>query len=76
MVAPTLRLSNDVIDRHVLEREVGSTPIAQPLLLSIERVSMRSVVRECFGRTRDVRAVNDRPQNPLTLIKSEFFIKP
>ena len=42
MVAPTLRLSNDVIDRHVLEREVGPTPIAQPLLLSIERVSMGS----------------------------------
>ena len=55
---------------------MGQTPIAQPLLLSIERVSMGSVVRECFGRTRDVRAVNDRPQNPVTLIKSEFFIKP
>ena len=45
MVATPLRLSNDVIDRHVAEREMGQTPIAQPLLLPIERVSMRSVVR-------------------------------
>ena len=76
MVAPALRLSNDVINRHVTEREVGQTPIAQPLLLTIERVSMRSVVRETFGGTRDVRPVNDRPQNPFTLIKPEFSLQP
>ena len=76
MVATPLRLGNDVIDCHVPEREMGPTPIAQPLLLSIERVFMRSVVRESFGGTRDVCAVNDRPQNPFTLIKPEFSLKP
>ena len=76
MVAPALRLSNDVINRHIAEREMGTTAIAQPFLLPIERVSMRSVVRESFRRTRDVCAVNDRPQNPFTLIKPEFSLKP
>ena len=76
MIATALRLGNDVIDCHVAEREMRPTPIAQPLLLPIERMFVRSVVGESFGGERDVCAVNDRPQNPFTLIKPEFSLQP
>ena len=76
MVAATLRLGNDVIDCHVPEREMGPPPIAQSLLLTVEGMFVCSVIEESFGGARDVCAVNDRPQNPFTLIKPEFSFHP
>ena len=76
MVATPLRLGNDVIDCHVPEREMGTTPVAQPLLLTVEGVFVRPVVGESLGWLRDVRAVNYLSQNPFTLIKPEFSLKP
>ena len=55
---------------------MGPTPVAQPLLLTVEGVFVRPVVREFFGGARDVCAVNDGSQDPFTLIKSEFSLHP
>ena len=76
MVATPLRLGNNVIDCHVAERELSPTSVAQPFLLAVEGVFVRPVVGEPLGRLRDVRAVNDRPQKPFTLIKPKFSFKP
>ena len=73
MIGSAFRLRNDVIHGQVPEWEVDSTPGAMAFLPPVERMAVRSVVREQaeVGPLRNVRPTDDLTEDPVLIPKPE-----